>query len=482
MSGGPDSLALLDILVGLRDDLRFELRVASLDHGLRGERGAADQSFVAEVAAARGLDFHGATADAAGLARREGLSLEDAARRVRYAFLGEIARRWGPGPGGPPKVALGHTLDDQAETVLMRVIEGTGLDGLAGMPIRREEDGWVLVRPLLRVSREEVESYCRGRRLEPRTDETNLDGRFKRNMIRNRLMPLLAEYNPRVREALARLAETAGRESEVLEEEALRRAGHFVSRGVPPGESPFAGLEVSGRVTALKRSGFNALEEWVRRRLIRRLVRELSGPGTSRGVGLESVERVIAAFRDFRVGSRLELAGAILVEVGYEHVFIARARPAPESGSPVGDLAGSVDLVLPGRTEIPALGWAFLTGWAAGGLSGPPAEPTADRLVVELDPGVVAFPLRVRTRRPGDALRPAGLGGGKKLKDLFISAKVPRAERDTWPLVVDALDRIVWVVGLRADERFRAPRGLDRVIQVRAERLGVRAERLGKQP
>jgi len=469
VSGGQDSLALLHVLWALQGDLDFDLAVASFDHGLRAEAGRADRDFVEETARRLGLAFHGGSAEPAALAVR-GLSLEEAARRARYSFLASVARRWGSGPSGPVRVALGHTADDQAETVLMRVIEGTGLDGLGGMPLVREEPGWVVIRPLLRTGRRETESFCRRWGLEPRLDDTNLDVRFRRNFVRHRVLPVLEQYNPRVREALLRLADVAAQEAEVLAEVTRELAG-FVRQGRPPeGECPFDGLVVDERdLVYVGKDDLFRLGEGLRSRLLRQMLVGLVGPEILREVGLEGVKRAARAAVELRVGGRLDLPGGVVLEAGYSHVFLARGVRRGQGRGKVADSPKHHwTLTCPGRTEIPELGWAFSLERSTD------PSPAAGGLVQDLAAGSLAFPLRARTRRPGDALRPVGLGGTKKLKDLFIDCKIPRAERDNWPVLVDAQDRVVWVVGLRADERFAARPGESDRLRVTAGRLPPR--------
>ncbi len=542
VSGGADSLALLHILWSIQRDLGFELAVASLDHGWRGAAGAADVAYVEEVARRLGLAFHGGRVDppaapapsaaldpapsaaldpapsaALAPAPAQGRSPEEAARVARYAFLGRVARTWGEGPAGPVRLATGHTSDDQAETVLMRIIEGTSLDGLAGMPPSRAEEGWILIRPLLGVTRAETRAYCRRRGLEPRDDPTNEDPRFRRGLVRTRILPALREYNPRVDEALIRLAHLARAAREELGERGddsrlgnlLVRRGHLRDRpgpgrlgeppsppegaGLPEGELPFAGLEVeTGRIVFVARSDFTALGEGERTRLIRLAVGDLAGDTVLRDLGYEGARRAARA-GDLSVGGRVDLPGRVVMEAGYRYVFFARAAGPATRARPSGPsppvLAG---LSLPGRTAVTELGWVFgveKVDVAAGrspscfdgpGDPGHPRGPTdpghpRDRWVVDLDLAKVELPLAVRTRRDGDVFHPAGLGDpgvglGKKLKEFFISVKLPRGERDRWPLVVDPLDRIVWVAGLRADERFVASAETRVALRLSAER------------
>jgi len=482
VSGGRDSVALLHLLHRLAPELELDLRVASIDHGLRGERSRADQDFVAGLAREMGLELYAERVDAAALAREAGLSLEDAARRVRYEALQRVARDWGRGPSGPVRVAVGHTLDDQAETILMRITEGTGLDGLGGMPALRPADGWVLVRPLLWAARAQTRDYCRRSGLEWREDETNVDVRFKRNFIRAEIMPILRHCNPKVAQALAGLADLAREDAAALARETSRLAAELVRSGIPPGESPYGGLPVDDEsVVHLPLGRFNDTARALRKRLVRRVAADMAGADVVRELGREGVETVLDTAAEPRVGVRLDLPAGLVLETGYNHLFLARrAAPARAAGGDVRDAdpdsadRGPLELVVPGRTDAAGLGWVLATESVREVRSTGHGEP--GRLEIDVDLERVRLPLKIRTRKPGDVFRPAGLGGRKKLKDFFISAKVPRAERDTWPLVVDAADRIVWVVGLRADERFQARgRGAGEgggLLRIRAERAG----------
>jgi tRNA(Ile)-lysidine synthase len=242
VSGGPDSIALLSVLVSLRGDLSLEIHVAHLNHTLRPDA-AEDAAAVAAAAERFGCPYHGATADVRAAASRERRSLEDAARRARYAFLTGVAREV-----GAQAVATGHTLDDQAETVLMRLLRGSGPRGLGGIPPVRPDDGLRIIRPLLETSRAEIVDYLARSRLDSREDSTNRDVAIPRNRVRWVLLPILEGYNPDVRRALARLAEVVRDEADALD--ALSAAevdavlhGTNASVCIPP--EAFAGLPVA---------------------------------------------------------------------------------------------------------------------------------------------------------------------------------------------------------------------------------------------
>lgn len=242
VSGGPDSTTLLSILASLRGELSLDLHVAHLNHGLRPDA-AADAAAAALTAAAAGCAYHEATEDVRAAASRERRSLEDAARRARYAFLAGIAR-----DVQARIIATGHTLDDQAETVLLRLLRGSGPRGLAGIPPVRPHDGLLVIRPLIETSRAEIMNYLARHRLEGREDSTNRDVRILRNRVRLVLLPILEGYNPDVRRALARLAEVVRDEADALD--ALSAAevdavlhGTAASVRIPP--EAFAGLPVA---------------------------------------------------------------------------------------------------------------------------------------------------------------------------------------------------------------------------------------------
>ena len=208
VSGGPDSLCLLHAIYNIREELDLSLYGAHLDHGLRGEASAKDAEFVAETFARLDIPLSLETADVPAFRTEHRLSVEEAARKVRYEFLARVATE-----RQADAIALGHTADDQAETVLMHVIRGSGLSGLRGMEgVSRSHSNTgnpVLVRPLLGVTREETVDYCRELKLEPRHDESNLSTELKRNRVRLELLPMLESYNPRIRDALVRLSQSS---------------------------------------------------------------------------------------------------------------------------------------------------------------------------------------------------------------------------------------------------------------------------------
>jgi tRNA(Ile)-lysidine synthase len=290
VSGGPDSVCLLHLLTGLQEGLGTSLHVAHLNHMLRGEESDDDAEYVVRMAGGLGLSITVERSEVRNYRAKHHLSLEDAARRLRYQFFAGVADRV-----GADAVAVGHTADDQIETVLMRLIRGTGAKGLQGMqPATRwhdvGEEGLRVVRPLLRVRREGTEAYCREHGLDPRRDSSNLLPDRLRNRVRHELLPLLRTYNPKIDEALLRTVEALASESSLAEDHAS-------------GAWPEVVAEVGG-ACLLDKKRFRSLHPAVQRHLLREVVRKLLGD--LEDVEWKHIERMRTSF-DLRRGKRLVL-------------------------------------------------------------------------------------------------------------------------------------------------------------------------------
>lgn len=420
VSGGPDSTTLLLVLAHLRDELGLELIAAHFDHSLRSRREAEeDAAFVGALAEGLGLPLVRGRGDVRAEARAKGESIEEAARRLRYAFLAREARR-----AKATAVAVGHTRDDLAETVLLHIVRGSGLDGLVGMRPRSRWPfgrGPALVRPLLDIPREETERYCRETGITPRQDPTNFLPDATRNRVRAELLPLLRQFNPRIREALARLASGAATD-----------AG-FIDSATSAAWRALAQREV--RAVRFGRAQLEALAPALAGRLLRRAARHLAGAGTDlEAVHLEAAMAVLTKRR-----STVSLAHGLTFSVDGRSAVVRRGD------SPRAEKIPSTPIAVPGRTVIP--GWTV----QAAVVSSPEGRPRG-RYEAYLDAGALGPTATVRSRRPGDRLRPLGLGGEKKVQDLLVDAKVPREERDGVPIVC-APWGVAWVVGHRLDQR-----------------------------
>ena len=434
LSGGPDSVALVHLLAEGAGGFGVPVAgVAHLHHGLRGADADGDAAFCRALATRLGLPVHEGRVDVAALARERRCSIEAAGHAARMAFYAEARAAL-----GATLVATGHTANDRAESVLMHLARGAGLRGVASL---RPRSGFV-VRPLLDVTRAEVEAYLAERQLESRTDASNRDIAFTRNRVRHLVLPALAEHlSPRVVDALARAADLAAEDEAVLADLAEARRAHVVRE--------------DGPARVLDLAALNAEPLAVRRRLVERALVEVAG---TRAAALFHVDELVALAGASRPGASVSLPGAV-AEVGPRTIAVRRvprgahrsgrgpAEGPASAGRETGSTFSECQIPVPGVLQERRRGWEFTAR------AEPPMAPVVARAlsaggrVAVLDPERVTLPLSVRTRRPGDRVRPFGMAGRRKLQDVFVDARVPRAARDEVPLVVDATGRIVWVVG-----------------------------------
>lgn len=443
VSGGPDSSALLLILASLARPLRVELRAAYFDHRLRGPRASArERRAVEDLAARAGLPLVAGSGDVRAHAQASRLSLEEAARELRYRFLAQAAREAACGV-----VAVGHTAGDCVETVLLHILRGSGLRGLSGMaprspwPLPAAGDALALVRPLLGLTREETEAYCREAGLTPLRDPSNRSPAFLRNRVRNQLLPLLRRYNPGVDAALLRLADAARADLEIIEK--------LAGDAIPATASPDSSL------VRLPRRRLADLPQSLRLHALRLAAERLLGDARDLG---DRHLRAMAAAAGRPVGTRLDLPRDLRLEVGYDQVILSLGSAPAVSPFP----AEEMPLAVPGRTVVGP--WTFQVETA-----GADDQPSSDPWEALVDARAVGERLWLRRRRPGDRFQPLGMPQDKKLQDFLVDERVPRAERNALPLVC-APRGIVWVVGHRLAEWAR-------VRPTTLERLRLRAHR-----
>jgi tRNA(Ile)-lysidine synthase len=422
VSGGLDSMVLFDVLCELAEEWRLKLVVAHVDHGLRGEDSARDALFVKERAQARGVPFYEKKADVAAYARERKLSTQVAAREVRYAFLAEVAQKV-----GAVSIATAHHADDQAETVLMRVLRGTSMRGLAGIPVRRPaEDGLVYVRPLLKVWRSEIMAYARERGIVHREDASNASVKYLRNKIRIQLLPRLAEeYNAGVKTALVQLAELAREDDLYLMQEAEKALTAILTKK-------------TSNIVAVDGKRLAVMPLPLQRRVITLILYYLRG-NTSQWEQIH-IESVRSLLENRYPSSRVSLPDGLTAWREYDLLVLGERRALP-------DAAGSVQLsdvlTSAGVHTLTAYGFTFVARVE----DGVPSRGR-DRWVVQFDADELSgSSIYIRTWVTGDVMRPLGLSGTKKLSDVFIDAKVPKSERLSWPLLVID-DEIAWAVGL----------------------------------
>jgi tRNA(Ile)-lysidine synthase len=420
VSGGSDSVALLRLLLELAPGLGFTVAgVGHVNHGLRGTASEGDEAFCRGLALRLALPIEVRRRDAAALALAHRTSIEVAAREARYAALAEMAARL-----GADLIATGHTRDDQAETFLLRLLRGAGSSGLSGIRPRRG----AVVRPLLETRRQELRRYLRSIGQPFRDDASNRDTAIPRNWVRHRLLPLLARrLNGDIVEVLARQAGGLRDESALLDQMAEEAAGMVAAprRG--------GAIELNGPALL-------ALPPAVARRLARQALGRLAG---GRFLGANHVEAVLELAAGGRLRGAADLPGVRVERIGSSVVLYSRGRAPGRSLGPF-----NYAIAVPGRLEVPECGCAIeARRRRTSGQRAASQVVRGDCDVAVIDAASARGGLAVRSRRPGDWIRPLGLQGRKKLQDVLVDRKVPRGERDRVPLVVDGNDRVLWVAG-----------------------------------
>jgi tRNA(Ile)-lysidine synthase len=456
VSGGPDSLALLHALMQCHP--KTKLVVAHLNHGWR-PAAAADADFVRRTAVSWDLACHVQRVDTVALAGTEGLSLEEAGRQARYRFLAQVADA-----EGADFIATGHTADDQAETVLMNLLRGSGLTGIRGMlpvtAVPGSERPLILLRPLLAVSRDTVLAYGREQQLAPLTDPSNQDVAFWRNRVRHRLLPLLNDYVPNVAAHLQQLAITTAADDSLLAH-LTEDAWHKLLR-----------RQETNRLE-LDRAAWRALPLSLRRRTLRHALERLRSP--AQNVGFRTIEQARLVAESGQVGAESTLPGEYRLIVGYDNLTLQAATAGTQTRLP--QLPGSMPLPLSPPAEVSlANGWLLTASWLA--------QPDLAAISANQDPWLAFLDggrvgdLWLRPRQAGERFQPLGMGGrSAALKEVMINRKIPAALRSRWPLVAGDVtggdnEQLVWLTGHLIDERVRVTVQSRHVLQLHCRRAG----------
>jgi tRNA(Ile)-lysidine synthase len=420
VSGGVDSMVLLDLLAREED---IAVVVAHFNHRLRGPEAEADEALVAERARQYGFPFHAGGADTAGEARTQGRGVQEVARDLRYLFLRELRASI-----GADRVATAHHADDNAETILLNFLRGSGVLGLAGIPVHRQEDG--IIRPLLFARREEIEQYARQDGIPFRTDSSNASDAYTRNVLRHRVFPLLRELMG------TSVVDTVNRSGEHL-----RAAAAFIAEETHRARAqcvlPGRGGEIRISVPRL-----SALPPFLRQQVVLAAGEQLQSANVEDILGLAGSIS----------GKRVSLPGGREAVRDREEIIIRR-RQAGE------DFSLAVE---PGR-EYRLAGFRFASALvdAAGQF------PGTDRTVEFIDADrIAARQLTLRSWHDGDAFIPLGMGSRKKLSDFFVDEKVPLQEKHRTPILATDDGDIVWVCGRRIDDRFKISASTRRVLRL----------------
>jgi tRNA(Ile)-lysidine synthase len=434
VSAGVDSMVLLHLLNAFRQEFDLFLIVAHIHHGLRPVESEKEAELVQKESVRLGLPFEYGQFNVKEFRESGGFSLQDAARRIRFQFFHDLLKKYGGG-----KIALGHNADDQVETVLLRLLRGSGLKGLKGMlPIREKR----VIRPLLEVWKEEIEGFARENSISHLTDSSNLKGDYLRNRLRLKLIPLIEQdFQPGFRRTIIKTSTLLREENDFMEKE----AGEAYQK---------IAYEEEGQIT-FKFSAYQSLHKAIQWRVIQKVLERMED-GLKIDEGEWSDVNLIYRRLQFPPASLLlELSHGLCLEKRYDRVFLRKEklRTIPPF---------EVELNVPGRTYIREIEREVVVEEREWDRSKSIDE---SQNVAFLDYERLHLPLRMRNFRPGDRFQPLGTKGTQKLKEYFIDHKIPKYERPNIPLLISD-EMIAWIVGYRIDERVKITSETKRVLRI----------------
>jgi tRNA(Ile)-lysidine synthase len=437
VSGGPDSIALLKVLETLSDEYGLTLITAHLNHGLR-EEADRESEFVREISKEMGIEFECLTVDINFLRKGAGRSIEDTSRDVRYKFLNDVVKRH-----HAHKIALGHHLNDQVETVLMNFLRGSGPAGLKGMLPARDA---MYIRPLLYVSRKEIVSYLDFHKIPFMSDDSNTEDIYLRNRIRHLLIPeLTASYNPWLEQSLSNMAEIMRLEDDFMKTVTDKILSEW---GTEADES---------NVVRIKISQLRKYHEAVQRRVIKNIL--LRSTPNGQGIGYAHIKAVEDLAHSNHPSGHLNLPYNIEVRREYDFLVVSEVGKFDRKVLKEPDQV-FYKVTLPGSVDIAELGKTFIFD-----LVEPPVQIKSNRQdIIFMDYDRITLPLIIRTGKPGDRIQPLGMKGTKKIKSYFIDEKVPVSLRRDIPLLLDQ-ESVLWIAGMRMSERVKITKKTRRILK-----------------
>jgi tRNA(Ile)-lysidine synthase len=417
ISGGVDSLVLLDALHRLSTEQGWEIFAAHVNHQFRGEESRGDAEFVRSFCAERNIPCEVAEIDVPRFIRETHMNPQEASRTVRYSFFHDVSRKY-----NIPKLVLAHHANDQAETVLMRLIRGTGIEGLAGIPLMRRENGLTIVRPFLPFYKKELVAYCEERGLHPREDSSNLKTKYHRNFLRLKVIPWLESNLGRsVQDSFVHLADIAAAENDLMHQITREKLEEIIKWN-------------TDNKIVIKGKLFLECHLALQRRMIKLIFNYLLQKEWN--LGFIHINEVCDWIRHGRTGTKLELPQRVVAWKEYDNVVFTLPQSTEAEGF-------SYTLKIPGRTYIKELGV-----WVTAEIhpSHPSYHEPGHMAIFDLDQ--IQGPLRIRSRQAGDRMTLFGMQGSKKVKDIFIDNKVPRRLRDSMPVLTDE-ENILWLPGIK---------------------------------
>ncbi len=434
VSGGPDSLAMLQLFYDYKDYFNIEIAAAHLDHLFRDES-TAEADFVEKTAAKLNISFFRKTVNIPKIVKKEGYSAEAAARNERFKFFKKIIEQ-----NNFDLVALAHHRDDQAETVLLNLIRGSGLKGLGGIEVSSTYDQIKIIHPLLEFNKSEILAYCQQKGLKPRFDSSNKESIYSRNIIRNEIFPIVeAKINSKAREVIARNSKLIAEEDRFLNKLAVKKYKDCLKKA-----NPYK-IEVD-------LNNFNDIEQVLQRRIFRHIYKKLNS--NLDDLYLDHILEIEKLLKDNTTGRGIDLVSNIRVEISYSNLVFIKNDFLED------DLIGEkVKINFDRVNKINSIYNLEIEIVARNNFS---FNNNSMRAAFDFDK--LNLPLYIRGRKNGDELLPLGMKGHKKVKDILIDQKVPRYKRNQIPLIVDAEDNIIWLAAYKMSDKYKITNETDKVL------------------
>jgi tRNA(Ile)-lysidine synthetase, N-terminal domain/tRNA(Ile)-lysidine synthetase, C-terminal domain len=435
VSGGPDSIALLHVLYKLKEKLDISLYVAHINHGLRGIESDTDEEYVRMFCESLNIEFISKRVDINQISKLKNISSESAGREVRYEFFEEVMKKF-----SAQKVAIAHNANDQAETILMRIMRGTGMDGLIGIrPVRDN----IFVRPLINNTRDDIEEYCLKNNINPRIDKTNLQAIYSRNKVRLQLIPYIQEnFNKDIIQVLNRLSYTIKVDNDYLEVVSKEKYKKY--------------CDINKEKVIISKEAFLEHESIITR-IIRLAIHNVVG-------NLYNFEKIhiydIIRIQRCSTGKELNLPSNVYILNNYGDIVIYKNKKQNiRAKAEEYILHYGVNLIedIRIKANVKVISMEEKLDFKS------------NKWIKYFDYDKIKGDITLRFRRDGDKFTPLGMNGTKKLKDLFINLKIPKEQREEIPLVCFG-GNIAWITGYRVSEIFKVDENTKNILEVKVER------------
>jgi tRNA(Ile)-lysidine synthase len=429
LSGGADSVCLLHILNNIRDQLNIEIHAVHVHHGIRGKDADEDAKFAEDLCKGLGIKYHVYYFNVKKLAKKNKLSEEEMGRKIRYQVFEDVSKEL-----VSSKIAIAHHMNDQAETIIMNALRGTGIKGIAGIrPVRDN-----IIRPLIECSRKEIEDYCVDNKIHYKEDYTNELEIYTRNKIRHTIIPYIEEnFNPNFIASVVNMANLVRNEDDYINKIVLEKADELVE------------IEDNNYIINLYK--FNLLDIVIKRRLIRHILSQI---GSLKNIESKHIDFIIQ-LSDKEVSKKINLPRGIIARKSYDSIIISVLGEDKISGF-------EYNLTIPSNVYIEELDRTIKCEL----LQNDQKNIIPENLYTKwLDYDKIKYNLKVRTRKEGDQIAIKGINGAKKIKKYFIDAKIPKEKRDSIPLLADE-ENIIWIIGYRISEQYKITEATEKILKV----------------